>query len=774
MEIHTHPFPTERPPIPSRRIWLDATQEEGSDNDVNVNARTSTPPPPVPAVPVPAIPPEHAAAFQTPNIKRKSAPPGRVRTRVDNAAASPQVISSLLDSFSTVGLPDAAPNRASQRLSGAKSIPATPVLRQRASFGPGGGGGGGGSERTSLTDYEIYRQQLADELEEPQAAEPPVIRTSKRPSGKSEWTAPKVSHESGLGSYVRSFGRSASSLSLHRGGDEDTRSIGNASIDSTVRRRSLVSISRESLEVRLGRKKSHSRIISPTKEEFGPAEHDSVRELVLNATGAPDHLTPPTSPRRKNIPFDSVIQEEPPSPTLLARQIGGDSAVREGKKPVHVDPVNGPSVPNRRSSLRHTDIPGGSARDRHSRDVSALALQIGEVALKEEKEKQQETSTVKEDEPQTKVILSELEGEPTEVTKRIRDLKARKEQRDREARSSLSPEPEFAKSRSRSTSPLAKSTSTYTNKENKAAEKKSRIAQLGAISVPARGHSSTQQSKLKPGGHSPALDAPAQPATPITPVQLPMNYSYVVESLSTKESAPSISGAASQISATSAPSIKNERRRSLVTGGRSAVGRAAAAKKLPDVPNGVNGRLPSPEPVADTQSRSSTDTNNKSEKPSRSNSLRLKTRRRWSHPEVLPTTERTNSMKRHESLAVQPPRPEKIVEEQRPSSADSIDYDVKKFISHPRLSQKIRHPTSGRTIAFSEVGDPDGHAVFCCVGMGLTRYVTAFYDELAMTLGLRLITPDRPGVGESPADPNALPLNWPGTSPPHTSPTFRE
>jgi hypothetical protein len=113
---------------------------------------------------------------------------------------------------------------------------------------------------------------------------------------------------------------------------------------------------------------------------------------------------------------------------------------------------------------------------------------------------------------------------------------------------------------------------------------------------------------------------------------------------------------------------------------------------------------------------------------------------------------------------VQPPaRPEKIVEE-RPGSADSIDLDIKKFINHPRLSQKIRHPQSGRTIAFSEVGDPKGHAVFCCVGMGLTKYVTAFYDELAMTLGLRLITPDRPGVGESPADPNALPLNWPGRS----------
>ena len=649
---------------------------------------------------------------------------------------------------------------------------------------------GQNSERTSLTDYEIYRQQLADELEEPQAAEPPVIRTSKRPSGKSEWTAPKVSHESSLGSYVRSFGRSASSLSLHRA-DEETRSIGNVSIDSTVRRRSLVSVSRESLDFRLGKKKSHSRIKSPTKEEFGPAEHDSGRELVLNATGAPDHAhghghsTPPTSPRRKSMPFDSVIQEEPPSPTLLAAEIVTQSkrhshlstgSAREGKKAVHVDPVNGPSVPNRRSSLRHTDIPG-AGRDRHSRDVSALALQVEDAAgfVKEapeiEEPEQQKTKEKRreEQEPQTKVILSELEGEPTEVTKRIRDLKARKEQRDREARSSLSPEPEAAKARSRSSSPLAKA-ALAANKENKAAEKKSRIAQLGAISVPTRTHSSPNiPTKLKPSGTSPGLDKVVQPlpTTPITPVALPMNYSYVVESLSTKESAPSISGAASQISSTSNPSLKNERRRSLGIGGRSAVSRAAATKKLPVVPssNGVNGstgRHASPEPADAQSTRSSIDTNTKSaEKPSRSNSLRLKPRR-WSHPEVLPATERTQSMTRHSSLAVQPPRPDKIPEEARPSSSDSIDYDVKKFTSHPRLSQKIRHPTSGRTIAFSEVGDPEGHAVFCCVGMGLTRYVTAFYDELAMTLGLRLITPDRPGVGGSPADAGALPLNWPG------------
>lgn len=101
---------------------------------------------------------------------------------------------------------------------------------------------------------------------------------------------------------------------------------------------------------------------------------------------------------------------------------------------------------------------------------------------------------------------------------------------------------------------------------------------------------------------------------------------------------------------------------------------------------------------------------------------------------------------------------------ERPGSADSVDDRVESYLCSPRLSQKIRHPQTGRVISFSEVGDANGSAVFCCVGMGLTRYITAFYDELALTLKLRLITPDRPGVGDSDphSDGTATPLSWPG------------
>lgn len=95
---------------------------------------------------------------------------------------------------------------------------------------------------------------------------------------------------------------------------------------------------------------------------------------------------------------------------------------------------------------------------------------------------------------------------------------------------------------------------------------------------------------------------------------------------------------------------------------------------------------------------------------------------------------------------------------------DSIEDAVVDYLRAPRLSRTIKNPSTGRTIAFSEVGDPEGAAVFVCVGMGLTRYVTAFYDELATTLRLRLITVDRPGVGGSepyPSSDKSGPLGWP-------------
>lgn len=99
----------------------------------------------------------------------------------------------------------------------------------------------------------------------------------------------------------------------------------------------------------------------------------------------------------------------------------------------------------------------------------------------------------------------------------------------------------------------------------------------------------------------------------------------------------------------------------------------------------------------------------------------------------------------------------------QPDNRDLVGNAVDDYLQSPRLSQTISHPQTGRVISFSEVGDPGGSVVFCCLGMGLTRFITAFYDELASTLKLRLLTPDRPGIGGSEAHTDGLdtPLSWP-------------
>lgn len=154
---------------------------------------------------------------------------------------------------------------------------------------------------------------------------------------------------------------------------------------------------------------------------------------------------------------------------------------------------------------------------------------------------------------------------------------------------------------------------------------------------------------------------------------------------------------------------------------------------------------------------------------SATNSMQLQQRRalkkqRWSHPDLPAKAENKHNAKidASEAAAAATHKLSRLVVEERPTSADSVDMDVNSYLNSSRLSQKIRHPQTGRIISFSEVGDPEGYAIFVCVGMGLTRYVMAFYDQLALTLKLRLITPDRPGIGGSQADPNGTPLSWPG------------
>lgn len=67
----------------------------------------------------------------------------------------------------------------------------------------------------------------------------------------------------------------------------------------------------------------------------------------------------------------------------------------------------------------------------------------------------------------------------------------------------------------------------------------------------------------------------------------------------------------------------------------------------------------------------------------------------------------------------------------------------------------------GRQLAFEEFGDPGGTPVLSFHG-GLSSRLDATPARMAaLTLGVRLISPDRPGIGHSTFQPNRRLLDWP-------------
>ena len=67
----------------------------------------------------------------------------------------------------------------------------------------------------------------------------------------------------------------------------------------------------------------------------------------------------------------------------------------------------------------------------------------------------------------------------------------------------------------------------------------------------------------------------------------------------------------------------------------------------------------------------------------------------------------------------------------------------------------------GRVLAFEEYGDPSGFPVLSCHGGLSSRLDAAPAHEAAVAKGVRLISPDRPGVGLSTYQPGRRLLDWP-------------
>lgn len=75
----------------------------------------------------------------------------------------------------------------------------------------------------------------------------------------------------------------------------------------------------------------------------------------------------------------------------------------------------------------------------------------------------------------------------------------------------------------------------------------------------------------------------------------------------------------------------------------------------------------------------------------------------------------------------------------------------------PMATTRLR---DGRALAYDIYGDPDGRPVINCHGGVVCRLDVAPADEAARAAGLRIISPDRPGVGGSDRAPGRRLLDW--------------
>jgi pimeloyl-ACP methyl ester carboxylesterase len=67
----------------------------------------------------------------------------------------------------------------------------------------------------------------------------------------------------------------------------------------------------------------------------------------------------------------------------------------------------------------------------------------------------------------------------------------------------------------------------------------------------------------------------------------------------------------------------------------------------------------------------------------------------------------------------------------------------------------------GRLLGYDDVGPADGVPVFFFHGFGSSRVLRYPDDEVAASLGIRLICPDRPGIGYSTPKPKRRLIDWP-------------
>src|SRR6202030_1811808 len=78
-----------------------------------------------------------------------------------------------------------------------------------------------------------------------------------------------------------------------------------------------------------------------------------------------------------------------------------------------------------------------------------------------------------------------------------------------------------------------------------------------------------------------------------------------------------------------------------------------------------------------------------------------------------------------------------------------------------KIRERVLRLQSGGHVAYDEYGDPRGVPVFFCHGWPSSRTMAELTDAAARELGVRIISPDRPGIRDSSFQPNRKLVDWP-------------
>ncbi|KAI5275834.1 alpha/beta-hydrolase [Aureobasidium subglaciale] len=601
-------------------------------------------------------------------------------------------------------------------------------------------------------DYGAYRQPIQQDDYDSDGADFPVVRTSRRPQGRSTHTAPASPSLHGLREILRSA--SKTSLSLNRP-EVLSRSNSRLSVDSRNRKNSSSSPTKLSLDTpspseRLGRRLSLRQTSRETLKPNKDPQHSADQALLSPNLDLEARDLGRKNPKGRLYLEDVLEDMATPSPVVSLTRLptatahpsssrGSSVKASAERLPASTSrstlPTSSSSpmttvIPPRSSSLNKLTSPPKPKAKKLSKGKRALA------ALREVREVKEERGSRRKSKADALKDMFEGLDEQDETVKRIRQLRQQKQDRLRMESEAL-----LTQNDKRSVPDSAASTlaDLQTRPANRAAarvpdlRKAHRMLGLDELSknsstvqfqdtTTASPFDSNLHSKSSVVRHSPNVSASLSSFPPDSPT---IGNAFSTSSDYYRPFHTQIANVAEDQSYDS-----------------SSVGRRAVARKSTHshILNGldIEGLDMSPPSTAHSNST-------------------IQSRPRSSR--------RISYDARFRRKSMSDARENRLLEDDILHERNSnVSMAVNAFLNNPRLNQKIAHPQTGRIISFSEVGDPNGHAVIVCVGMGLTRFVSVFYDDLASSLGLRLITPERPGVGASQAyrDRDHIgPLAWP-------------